>query len=129
MASDLPDPLFSPGAPIPSLSNGGEQQTFDLWRLYAALIKRLWLVGVIFVITVAGVAFWTFRQVRVYRTEASVVIDQTPPQVLKNVPEVIELGTGNYWSTKEYFETQFRVIRSRSVAEKVVARLGLDHDY
>jgi len=130
MASDLPDPLFSPGAPIPSLPTPGDATGgFDFWRLYAALVKRLWLVGVIFVVTVTAVAFWTFRQVRIYRAEASIVIDLTPPQVLKNVPEVVDLGSGNYWSTKEYFETQYKIMRSRSVAERVVQRLALDRDY
>lgn len=131
MASDLPDPLFSPGAPIPSLmsSSGEPQGGFDFWRLYAALVKRLWLVGVIFVVTVTAVAFWTFRQVRIYRAEASIVIDLTPPQVLKNVPEVVDLGSGSFWSTKEYFETQYKIMRSRAVSEKVVQRLALDRDY
>src|SRR5205823_14555672 len=80
------------------------------------------------VVTVTVVAFCTFRQQKIYRAEASIVIDLAAPQVLTNMPEVAKVGDGNYWSTKEYFETQYRIIRSRSVSEKVVARLGLDHD-
>jgi len=101
----------------------------DFHRLYAALLRRMWLVALVFAIVVGGVAFWTFRQVRYYKAETSIVIDLNPPQVLKGVSEVVNLGEGNFWSTKEYFETQYRIIKSRAVAEKVVARLGLDRDY
>ncbi len=104
-------------------------ETFDIVRLYAGLLRRWWLIAITFVATVIGTAVWTSRQVPVYRADASIVIDLTPPQVLKNVPEVVDLGSGNFWSTKEYFETQYRIMKSRAVAEQVIARLGLDHDY
>jgi len=42
--------------------------------------------------------------------------------------EVVSLGTGGSWNTKEFFETQYRIIRSRMVAEIVVDRLKLDQD-
>lgn len=119
----LPPP--APGAaPAPV----GDAPGVDFLRIYHTLLKRLWLVGLVFVIVVAGVAAWTFRQVPVYRAEASIVIDPSAPQVLKNVAEVVETGAGNFWSTREYFETQYRILKSRAVAERVVARLGLDHD-
>ncbi|MSP59298.1 MAG: polysaccharide biosynthesis tyrosine autokinase [Myxococcales bacterium] len=115
--------FVSPVNPAPADPTG-----IDFLHLYAALMKRLWLVGVVFVLVVTGVAFWTFRQVRIYKAEASLVIDLNPPQVLKGVPEVVDLGNGGYWSTKEYFETQYNVMKSRMVSERVVARLGLDRD-
>ena len=109
-------------------SVGDEPRGNTLLRIYGALIKRLWLVGVVFVMVVSGVTFWTFRQVRYYKAEASIVIDLAAPQVLKGVDDVVQQGAQGMWSNKEYFETQYRIIKSRSVAEKVVARLGLDHD-
>ena len=101
----------------------------DLLHLYGALMKRLWLVVAVFVVIVTGVTVWTFRQKRIYRAEASIIIDLTPPQVLKGVAEVVETGPAGLWSNKEYFETQYRIMKSRLVAERVVARLGLDRDY
>ncbi|MCA9538573.1 MAG: polysaccharide biosynthesis tyrosine autokinase, partial [Myxococcales bacterium] len=42
--------------------------------------------------------------------------------------EVVSLGTGNSWNTREFFETEYRIIKSRKVAAIVVERLGLAHD-
>ncbi len=120
--SETPKPPSTLPEPAP------HEQGFDLWRIYTGIIKRLWLVGIVAVVVVTVVAFYTFRQTSIYTAEASVVIDLTPPQVLQNVQEVVPLGSGSFWSTREYFETQYRIIRSRAVAEKVVARLGLDHN-
>lgn len=50
------------------------------------------------------------------------------PQVLQGVKDVVELGTGTYWANKEFYETQFRVIRSREIAQAVVNRLNLQAD-
>src|SRR5437016_4241632 len=115
---ELVPPPSSPS--FPSVSAPGESEGIDFWRMYSALTKRLWLVGAVFVATVTCVAFWTFRQVRIYRAEATVLIDLNAPEVLKGVPEVVQIGAGGVWSTKEYFETQYRILRSRSIAEKVV---------
>ncbi len=42
--------------------------------------------------------------------------------------EVLETGSGAYWSSREYSETQLRVIQSRAVASRVVEKLGLQQD-
>ena len=49
------------------------------------------------------------------------------PEVLTNVQDVYQLGGG--WRIEEYLETQFAIIQSRHVAERVVEKLGLDRDY
>ena len=43
----------------------------------------------------------------------------------------MSLGSGKSWNTKEFFETQFRIIRSRQVSAEVVRLLKLieDHDF
>lgn len=117
----------SPGLALASSMGAGDTSPgLDFYRIYGALLKWLWLVGLVFVIVVAGVAAWTFHLVPIYRAECSLVLDANAPQVLDRMPEVVELG-GN-WSTREYFATQFNVLKSRALAEKVVTRLGLDRD-
>lgn len=121
--------MSEPNEPAIGVSPASDEPKGNtLLRIYGALIKRLWLVGLVFVIVVAGVTFWSFRQVRYYKAEASIVIDLAAPQVIKGVDDVVQQGAQGLWSNKEYFETQYRILKSRSVAEKVVARLGLDHD-
>ena len=51
------------------------------------------------------------------------------PQVLgEGVREVVEVGSGSYWYAKDFYETQYRVMKSRSIAQRVVDELGLRND-
>lgn len=92
--------------------------------------KHKWLVALFCGLVLVCTAVITKRQVKVYEAVAHMVIDPHAPQYLPGRPgsEVISLGTGNYWNTREYFETQYRILRSRMVAAMVVERLGLDRD-
>ncbi len=89
------------------------------------LRKQIWYALLVFVLTVSAVAFWNFRQTPLYEARATLIIDAQPPRVLSDVREVVELGTGTFWSSREYYETQYKVIASRSIAEAVVRRGGL----
>lgn len=93
------------------------------------LRKQMWYGLLVFVLTVSAVALWNFRQTPMYEASATLIIDTQPPRVLSEVREVVELGTGTFWSSREYYETQYKVIASRSVAEAVVRKAGLaDND-
>lgn len=100
----------------------------DLKRYAFVLYKRKWIIAVFFIAVVSGMVFRTSRQTPVYRATASVIIDRNPPRVLPGMAEVVDLGNANYWSNKEYFQTQYRIIKSRAVAESVVDRLGLRYN-
>jgi capsular exopolysaccharide synthesis family protein len=68
----------------------------------------------------------TLRQERIYSAACTVIIDLTAPKVLEGqVQEVVDSGTGGYWYTRDYYETQYKVISSRTVASRVVERLHL----
>ena len=41
---------------------------------------------------------------------------------------VVDIGAGNYWSNREYHETQYKIIQSMRVALPVVEQLDLQHD-
>ncbi|MBI3181723.1 MAG: polysaccharide biosynthesis tyrosine autokinase [Myxococcales bacterium] len=91
--------------------------------------RRRWVVLGVLGAVVVGTAFYTLRQPKIYRSTASIIIDAAPPKVLdKQVEEVIEQGTGSYWYSKEYYQTQYKVIQSRAVAQRVVDKLGMQSD-
>ena len=74
-------------------------------------------------------AFYTLRQPKVYEASASMIIEVAAPHVLDSqVQDVSDSATSGYWWSREYTETQFKVITSRAVAERVVEKLGLDRD-
>lgn len=106
--------------------SGEEQRTLEHLSSYVGVVfKRKWTVLLTLVAVVAGTLAYTSQQVPIYRATATVIIDTSPPRVLSGVTEVIELGSSNYWAIKDYLRTQYEIIRSRDVAERVVDRLGL----
>lgn len=107
----------------------GERSRRDVLRETLGILrKQIWYSLLFFALVVSGVALWTFRQTPKYEASATLIIDTQPPRVFANLHEVVELGTGSFWSNKEYYETQYKVIASRSIAERVVERLELDTD-
>lgn len=81
-------------------------------------------------LVISATVVFTRQQPRIYEAVTQLVIDQTAPQYLPNSAgqEVVALGTANTWNTREYFETQYRILKSRMVGAMVVERLGLAHD-
>lgn len=79
--------------------------------------------------TILATGLFTLRQERIYSSTCTVLIDLAAPKVLDNqVQDVVDQGPGSYWYTREYYETQYKVIGSRSVATRVVERLHLADD-
>jgi capsular exopolysaccharide synthesis family protein len=96
------------------------------WRL---IRRRKWLILTAFGLVVGGAAAWTMKQPKVYGAETSLIIDVTAPRFLdKDVQDVSTDSYSNYWANREYYETQTKVITSRSVSERVVEKLGLMND-
>jgi len=92
------------------------------------LMKRRLVAVLAISATVAATVLYTGRLPKIYKATASVIVDHRSPSVLSAVKEVIELGSGSYWSTTEYLKTQLEVIKSRQLAKRVVDRLGLAMD-
>jgi len=106
-----------------------EEEPIDLRKYVGIILKRKWTIILTFALVVSAVAIYTLRQQKIYTASASLVIDSTPPQVLGGeVRETVEMGTGTYWYSKEFYETQYRILRSRAIAQRVVEQLGLDQD-
>jgi len=103
-----------------------QESQIDLRDYWNVVLKRRWTVVAFFIIIVTLVTIFTIRQTKIYEAKASVVIEPYAPQVLGNVREVYNMGAGSYWSNKEYYETQYHIISSRSVSQKVVQLLRLE---
>jgi succinoglycan biosynthesis transport protein ExoP len=118
---------------FPEASNvpGALETKIDLRAYWRTIVKR-WPFVVLSTVLCLGAAFvLTYRQHKIYEATCQIVIESTAPQVLQDVKDVVELGSGTYWVNKEFFETQYRIIQSSAVAQRVVDKLGLafDPDY
>src|SRR4051812_42347476 len=108
-----------------SLTDNHVERDFELRDLLAVLRRRRWLaLGVPLGCIVLG-ALVTARMPRIYRATAKVIIDESAPEVLSEVKDVYTMGGTGYWAGPEYMQTQFEVMHSRPVAQKVAAMLGL----
>jgi capsular exopolysaccharide synthesis family protein len=96
------------------------------WR---ALRKNWWLAAAVAALVTLGTVFWTLGQTRIYRAAALVQIDPKPPEPLGGeVQGVVDLGAGAFFTDREYYETQFSIMRSYRVASAIVKALGLHRD-
>jgi capsular exopolysaccharide synthesis family protein len=99
-------------------------------RFYLRVIlRRKWLILVVFAVVVAATTLYTTRQPRVYAAQISLIIDPKEPRFLDSQIQDVNSDTGSYyWANKEYLETQFKIIQSRAVSQRVVEKLGLNAD-
>lgn len=94
-----------------------------------ALWKHRWIILSVIAVAVCVDALWVLRQPKIYAASVSVQFEPNPPRPLgRQVEEVDSAGITSYWNIREYYETQYKVAKSRSVAEGVVRQLGLHHD-
>lgn len=101
----------------------------DLRFLLRVILRRKWLILMVFVAVLSAVTLYTTRQPKVYAAQISIIIDPKEPRFLDSQIQDINADMySNYWANKEYIETQFKVIQSRAVAQRVVEKLGLGSD-
>jgi capsular exopolysaccharide synthesis family protein len=120
----------APAAQKVRASRADSADDIDLRTYWRILARRRWTVLGVFAATVLAAVVVTVRQTPIYAASTSIIIDLSAPKVLNNkdVQEVVETGNTGYWSSKEYYETQYKVITSRAVAQRVIESLQLARD-
>lgn len=93
-----------------------------------ALRTYLWLIVLVTVLVGVAVFAYTVRQPRIFEATAVIEYDPNPARPLGAGVEDVASPNADFWASREFFETQNRIIASRLIAERVVERLGLDHD-
>ena len=101
--------------------------SIDLQAYWRTIVRRRWLIIPFFLAVVLVTGVVTLRQTRIYDATCTIIIDLSAPKVLDkdSVQEVVESGSGGYWYSKEFYETQYKVLTSRTVAQRVVDKLQL----
>ncbi|TNF38198.1 MAG: polysaccharide biosynthesis tyrosine autokinase [Deltaproteobacteria bacterium] len=113
--------------PDPPTRGADTDSLLGIVQHYAQLLlRRKLIVAVVLAISVTAGWLWLNQQTPIYRATAQVIIDTDPPKVFWNVRDVVELGSPKqYRGSITYFETQYRIINSRPVAELVLNELNL----
>ncbi len=89
----------------------------DYWRV---LVRHRWTVIGAFLVTVVVAAVWTFTTRPVYTGSATLRIEKEEPRVLK-FEEVVKAD-----SQDDYYQTQYKILQSRTLANRVIGLLALD---
>lgn len=86
--------------------------------------KRLGIIVVFLIIIPVTVAISLFNTTPVYRATVSILIERTLPKVTK----FEEVSQTPYYATMEYYQTQYKILASRVLAEHVFDELRLSKD-
>lgn len=91
------------------------------------ILQRKWLILLVFLSVVGATTLFTTRQPKVYSAQISLIIDPKEPRFLDSqIQDINNDSFGSFWSNKEYIETQFKIITSRAVSQRVVDKRGLN---
>jgi len=96
-----------------------------LWDYLHVLLQRRRLVVAVFTAVVAVAALRTFLTRPVYEGTVQLLIEKTDPNVL-SFKGVTEERAG--FGIDDYYQTQYKLLQSRSLARRVVEKLGLLSD-
>jgi capsular exopolysaccharide synthesis family protein len=88
-----------------------------VWR-HRTLLVACATVGLLIGLVIALV------QTPEYRAGVLLQIEPPPP-TFATVSDALLVGAGSYWQNTDFYNTQFKVLRSKGLGEKVVARLKL----
>ena len=91
----------------------------DYWQV---LFNHRWIVLTCFLVTVITVATATFVQQSVYKATSTIKIDRAELKVLK----FDDVSPSANKETDDYYQTQYKLLTSYSLAERVVKRFNLD---
>lgn len=109
-----------PDYTIEAFDEGG----FDLHKYLRVIFKRRWLIfGFIGVATLIGLTA-TFLTTPIYRATATLQIDREAASVV----QVEGLQTSENLGDPQFYQTQYELLQSRTLAEKAVTSLGLADD-
>ncbi len=99
-----------------------EEQEIHLRNYWRVIYKRRGTVLTFFIVLVVVVAIGSLTTTPIYRATTKMLIE-------RENPNIINLRDMYYFDTYEdYYQTQYEIIKSTAVAEKVVKNLSLDRN-
>lgn len=100
-----------------------QKQEIDLHSYLRVITKRRWTILTFFIVVVLSVAIYTFTAIPIYQATARIVIEKENQNVV-SIQEVLSVDS----TGQDYYQTQYKIIESRSVAREVIKRLSLNQN-
>ncbi len=111
---------------MPDQSNNNTTESAFPIREYLGVLyqRRIGFILAVIVVVCLGVAY-TLNQPKIYQASTTIIID---PE-LKTVSAIETNDYNSNWYLRDtYYDTQLKIIQSRSIAQRVVNDLGLAQD-
>ncbi len=99
-----------------------EEEEIDLREYLAVILRRRWTVLAVLLLVVFTTAFFTFRMKPLYKATATL-------EISPNQPQVVPFGDDSRVRLVEqarYIQSQMEILKSRSLARRVVEALDLE---
>lgn len=97
------------------------EEQIDLRDYLRVILNRRWTVITVLAIIVVTVAIHAFTATPIYQATTRIVIEKENPNVV-SIEEVLAVDA----SGTDYYQTQYKIIESRTVARAVIKHLNLD---
>lgn len=107
--------------PAQNLNLMKAQDNLDLREFGRTLTRRRRMILLVTAVTILLTLLITLFSKPVYRATATVQIEREAAKVV----DIDFLGAGDIRDTRDFYQTQFELIRSRAVAAKVISSLNL----
>ncbi len=101
---------------------------FDLRQYWDLALQYKWIIAGAVIICTALAALWSVRQPRIYEAKLTLEYDPNPVRPLGKEIEEVGDPISSFWSSREFFNTQNKILASRTMAERVVTELDLHQD-
>ena len=110
-------PMY-PGA-IPVVE--ADEDVIDLRAYWGILLRRRWTIFTVVGIAVVTALLASFLATPIYRSEVLLQIEQESGKVV----DYESVTPENLGDTKDFYQTQYELLRSRTLARRVIDQLGL----
>ena len=98
-----------------------QEREIDLMEILALLKRHIYLFIAIILIVMTFTVAQIYRMVKIYESTATIEIEPKAANVLGGNMEVVQSGSqGNFLANKDYYATQYEIIKSRAVSQKVL---------
>ena len=119
--------LLSDPLPSPPYEPNGANEPPHLWNYWRTVSKHRRAAAAVLIVFLGVAAGYTFSKTPLYTATVTVQIDRQAPNVAP-VQEVQRSTDSTDYDRYDYYQTQFRILASRTLAARVIRELGLASD-
>ena len=105
-----------------------QEREIDLKEILVLLRRHIYLFAAIIIIVMTFTVAQLYRMDKIYSSTATIEIEPKAANILGSDMEVVQSGTsGSVFATKDYYATQYEIIKSRAVSQKVLETVPGDN--